>query len=78
VFRDFGPEFTIFDVNDEEPRTGIVQSISNDNPSFVSCVEGERLEFQYGDFVVFTEVKGMTGQNDAELDFNAVQRMMQS
>jgi len=29
VFHDFGTEFTVFDVNSEEPRTGIVESISN-------------------------------------------------
>lgn len=66
VFCDFGPEFTVYDVNGEEPRTGIVASISNDNPAIVSCVEDERLEFQDGDLVVFTEVKGMTELNDGK------------
>ena len=48
MFRDFEPEFTVFNVNGEELGTGVVESISNDNPSFVSCVEDERLEFQDG------------------------------
>jgi ubiquitin-activating enzyme E1 len=64
VFCDFGPEFTVFDVNGEEPHTGIIASISNDNPALVSCVDDERLEFQDGDLVVFSEVQGMTELND--------------
>lgn len=66
VFCDFGPQFTVYDVNGEEPRTGIVASISNDYPAIVSCVEDERLEFQDGDLVVFTEIKGMTELNDGK------------
>uniref|UniRef100_A0A2P2MDV3 E1 ubiquitin-activating enzyme n=1 Tax=Rhizophora mucronata TaxID=61149 RepID=A0A2P2MDV3_RHIMU len=66
VFCDFGAEFTVFDVDGEEPHTGIIASISNDNPALVSCVDDERLEFQDGDYVVFTEVHGMTELNDAK------------
>ncbi|XP_058214651.1 ubiquitin-activating enzyme E1 2-like isoform X1 [Rhododendron vialii] len=63
VFCDFGPEFTIFDVDGEDPHTGIIASISNDNPALVACVD-ERLEFQDGDLVVFSEVHGMAELND--------------
>ncbi|KAL9246593.1 hypothetical protein vseg_020110 [Gypsophila vaccaria] len=66
VFCDFGPEFTVVDVDGEEPHTGIIASISNDNPALVSCVDDERLEFQDGDLVVFTEVHGMTELNDGK------------
>ena len=66
IFCDFGPEFTVFDVDGEEPHTGIVASISNDNPALVSCVDDERLEFQDGDLVAFSEVKGMTELNDGK------------
>ncbi|KAM0995912.1 hypothetical protein ACFX2C_005981 [Malus domestica] len=66
VFCDFGPEFTVFDVDGEEPHTGIIASISNDNPAIVSCVDDERLEFQDGDLVVFSEVHGMTELNDGK------------
>ena len=45
---------------------GIITSISNDNPSLVSCVEDERLEFQDGDFVVFSEIHGITELNDGK------------
>eukprot|EP00268_Persea_americana_P018202 TRINITY_DN1900_c0_g1_i7.p1 TRINITY_DN1900_c0_g1~~TRINITY_DN1900_c0_g1_i7.p1 ORF type:complete len:1072 (-),score=180.51 TRINITY_DN1900_c0_g1_i7:554-3769(-) len=66
VFCDFGPEFTVIDVDGEEPHTGIIASISNDNPALVSCVDDERLEFQDGDLVVFSEVQGMTELNDGK------------
>lgn len=66
VFCDFGPEFTVFDVDGEEPHTGIIASISNDNPALVCCVDDERLEFQDGDLVVFSEVHGMTELNDGK------------
>ncbi|XP_026454052.1 ubiquitin-activating enzyme E1 1-like isoform X1 [Papaver somniferum] len=66
VFCDFGPEFTVVDVDGEEPHTGIIASISNDNPALVSCVDDERLEFQDGDLVVFSEVHGMTELNDGQ------------
>ena len=66
VFCDFGPEFTVFDVDGEDPHTGIIASISNDNPALVSCVDDERLEFQDGDLVVFSEVNGMTELNDGK------------
>ncbi|CAI9097290.1 OLC1v1033679C1 [Oldenlandia corymbosa var. corymbosa] len=64
VFCDFGPEFTVLDVDGEDPHTGIIASVSNDNPGLVACVEDERLEFQDGDLVVFSEVQGMTELND--------------
>ncbi|KAK6145241.1 hypothetical protein DH2020_022061 [Rehmannia glutinosa] len=66
AFCDFGPEFTVFDVDGEEPHTGIIASISNDNPALVACVDDERLEFQDGDLVVFSEIQGMTELNDGK------------
>lgn len=66
VFCDFGPEFAVLDVDGEEPHTGIIASISNDNPAFISCVDDERLEFEDGDLVVFSEVEGMTELNDGK------------
>ncbi|CAN6186275.1 unnamed protein product [Urochloa humidicola] len=66
VFCDFGPEFTVLDVDGEDPHTGIIASISNDSPALVSCVDDERLEFQDGDLVVFSEVQGMVELNDGK------------
>ncbi|CAH9129273.1 unnamed protein product [Cuscuta epithymum] len=66
VFCDFGPQFTVIDVDGEEPHTGIIASVSNDSPTQVSCVDDERLEFQDGDLVVFSEIHGMTELNDGK------------
>ncbi|WCJ34795.1 ubiquitin-activating enzyme 1 [Euphorbia peplus] len=66
VFCDFGPEFLVSDVDGEEPHTGIIASISNDELALVSCVDDERLQFQDGDLVVFSEVHGMTELNDGK------------
>ncbi|KAK9124596.1 hypothetical protein Sjap_014198 [Stephania japonica] len=66
VFCDFGPQFTVTDVDGEEPHTGIIASISNDTSALVSCVDDERLEFQDGDLVMFSEVQGMTELNDGK------------
>lgn len=66
VFCDFGPEFTVVDVDGEEPHSGIIASISNDSNALLSCVDDERLEFQDGDLVVFSEVKGMEELNDGK------------
>ncbi|KAK1421694.1 hypothetical protein QVD17_24240 [Tagetes erecta] len=66
VFCDFGPKFTVSDVDGEDPHTGIIASISNDNPPLVTCVDDERLEFQDGDLVVFSEIHGMTELNDGK------------
>ncbi|XP_073140543.1 ubiquitin-activating enzyme E1 1-like isoform X2 [Henckelia pumila] len=66
VFCDFGSEFTVFDVDGEVPHTAIIASISNDNPALVFCVDDERLEFEDGDLVVFSEIRGMTELNDGK------------
>ncbi|EEF35682.1 ubiquitin-activating enzyme E1 1 [Ricinus communis] len=66
IFCDFGPDFTVLDADGEDPHTGIIASISNDNPALVACVDDERLEFQDGDLVVFSEVQGMPELNDGK------------
>lgn len=65
VFTDFGPNFTVYDVDGEEPHSGIVASVSAENPALVTCVEDERLEFQDGELVQFSEVVGMDKLNTA-------------
>ncbi|KAJ0987627.1 hypothetical protein J5N97_005983 [Dioscorea zingiberensis] len=64
IFCDFGPEFTVVDVNGAEPHMGIISFISNSNPAEVICFDNEVLKFQDGDHVVFSEVLGMTELND--------------
>ncbi|KAI8466875.1 MAG: hypothetical protein J3K34DRAFT_432282 [Monoraphidium minutum] len=63
VFCDFGPSFTVFDTDGEEPHTGIVAAVTSGNPALVTCIDDERLEFQDGDLVTFSEVVGMTELN---------------
>eukprot|EP00775_Hariotina_reticulata_P006408 gene6408-6639_t len=64
VFCDFGPSFTVYDVDGEDPHSGIVASVSSGNPALVTCVDDERLEFQDGQLVTFSEVVGMTELNN--------------
>ncbi|KAK9812866.1 hypothetical protein WJX72_004885 [[Myrmecia] bisecta] len=64
VFTDYGPAFTVLDVDGEDPHTGIIASITPGPPTLVTCVDDERLEFQDGQLVVFSEVQGMTELND--------------
>lgn len=66
VFCNFGPQFTVFDVDGEEPHTSIIADITNDKSALVSCVDDERVQFQEGDLVVFSEVRGMKELNDGK------------
>ena len=66
IFCDFGTGFVVTDVDGEEPSQGIISSISNSTPALVTCVEEERLEFQDGEMVTFSEVSGMTELNDGK------------
>ncbi|GBG00327.1 ubiquitin-activating enzyme E1, partial [Raphidocelis subcapitata] len=63
VFCDFGPAFRVFDTDGEEPHSGIVASISSGSPALVTCIDDERLQFQDGDLVTFSEVVGMEALN---------------
>ncbi|GJN08164.1 hypothetical protein PR202_ga26057 [Eleusine coracana subsp. coracana] len=66
IFCDFGPDFTVIDVDGHPPHTGVIASISNGNPATVTCVDDDRLDFDDGDLVVFSEVQGMTELNDGK------------
>jgi ubiquitin-activating enzyme E1 len=66
VFSDFGEGFNVVDTDGEEPKMSIVAAITNDADSVVTIVEGEQLEFDDGDIVTFSEVKGMDGINGKE------------
>lgn len=64
IFTDFGDEFVVLDPNDEPPKTAIVANILD--CGHVSCVEGERVDFEDGDMAVFSEVEGMDELNDGK------------
>ncbi|THC92753.1 hypothetical protein EYZ11_007771 [Aspergillus tanneri] len=64
LFNDFGKNFTIGDATGEEPVSGIVAGI--DEEGLVSALDETRHGLEDGDFVTFTEVKGMEGLNDSD------------
>ena len=63
VFCDFGDSFEVTDVDGEEPHSGIIAGVTPGNPTLVTSVEDDRLEFEAGDLVTFTEVEGMVELN---------------
>jgi len=72
IFCDFGENFTVYDVNGENPHTSIVASIEAGSPTLVMGIEDERLEFEEGDVVEFSEVKGMTELNGVKARVRSV------
>eukprot|EP00736_Rhodelphis_marinus_P003571 Rmarinus@m.19049 len=57
AFADFGTGFKCLDTTGEQPKTGIVASIASDG--VVHTVDDERIDFEDGDTVTFSEVEGM-------------------
>eukprot|EP00899_Mesostigma_viride_P027629 jgi/Mesvir1/8050/Mv18206-RA.1 len=74
AFADFGPSFEVTDVDGEDPHSGIIASISNGNPAFVTCIDDERLEFQDGETVTLSEVKGMPELNTGTYKISGVKK----
>jgi ubiquitin-activating enzyme E1 len=64
VFVDFGEKFTVFDPTGEEPQTGIISSIEADGT--VAALDETRHGLEDGDWVQFTEVKGLEALNDGK------------
>ena len=56
IFCDFGPEFTVFDVNGAEPLSAMIAGITKDKDGVVTCLDEVRHGFEDGDYVTFTEV----------------------
>ncbi|KAI7875123.1 ubiquitin-activating emzyme E1 [Lichtheimia hyalospora FSU 10163] len=65
IFNDFGSKFEVIDATGEEPLTGMVAAITNDAEGVVTCLDETRHGLEDGDFVTFTEVKGMDGLNSS-------------
>ncbi|KAJ6113529.1 Molybdenum cofactor biosynthesis MoeB [Penicillium sp. IBT 18751x] len=61
LFNDFGKDFVVGDYSGEEPVSGIVAGIDEDG--LVSALDETRHGLEDGDYVTFTEVKGMEGLN---------------
>lgn len=56
IFCDFGPDFTVYDVNGANPLSAMIAGISKDQESVVTCLDEVRHGFEDGDYVTFTEV----------------------
>ncbi|KAJ5893728.1 hypothetical protein N7495_005419 [Penicillium taxi] len=63
IFNDFGKSFIVGDTTGEEPASGIVADIDEDG--LVSALDETRHGLEDGDFVTFTEVKGMDKLNNS-------------
>lgn len=64
IFTDFGENFTCADPTGENPLSGIVAGI--DIEGVVSALDETRHGLQDGDYVTFSEVRGMEALNDSE------------
>ncbi|RKO97311.1 hypothetical protein CXG81DRAFT_9757 [Caulochytrium protostelioides] len=65
-FVDFGEGFHVHDQDGEEPLTGLIASITEDDDGCVTTFEETRHGLETGDLVTFVEVQGMTGLNNSE------------
>uniref|UniRef100_A0A3B4BJG6 Ubiquitin-like modifier-activating enzyme 6 n=1 Tax=Periophthalmus magnuspinnatus TaxID=409849 RepID=A0A3B4BJG6_9GOBI len=63
VFCDFGEEFEVSDPTGEEPKDIFIQSITQDNPGVVTCMDNHPHGLETGQCVVFREVNGMDELN---------------
>lgn len=63
VFCDFGEEFEVSDPTGEEPKEIFIQSISQDNPGLVTCMDNQPHGLQTGQSIVFREINGMVELN---------------
>ncbi|KAL3207713.1 hypothetical protein MRX96_039588 [Rhipicephalus microplus] len=62
IFCDFGGNFRVVDPNGEEPLSVLITSITNDRDGVVTCLT--RHGFEDGDYVSFSEVRGMSEINN--------------
>ncbi|KAL7421709.1 E1 ubiquitin-activating protein [Cryptotrichosporon argae] len=66
VFNDFGKDFACVDATGENPQSGIIAHIEESEDAVVTCLDETRHGLEDGDFVTFSEVKGMEGINGQE------------
>jgi ubiquitin-activating enzyme E1 len=64
VFCDFGENHIVLDPNGEPPFQQMIASVTRDKPGVVTILDDRRLQLETGDFVKFTEVRGMTQLNN--------------
>lgn len=64
AFLDYGPEHIVTDHDGEQTKSYIVTMIEKGEKTKVTLHEDKRHIYQYGDYVQFREVEGMTQLND--------------
>uniref|UniRef100_A0A3B3YPT2 Ubiquitin-like modifier-activating enzyme 6 n=1 Tax=Poecilia mexicana TaxID=48701 RepID=A0A3B3YPT2_9TELE len=63
IFCDFGETFEVSDPTGEEPKEIFIQSITQNNPGIVTCMDNRPHGLQTGHNVIFREVHGMVALN---------------
>uniref|UniRef100_A0A7S3UZM0 E1 ubiquitin-activating enzyme n=1 Tax=Aplanochytrium stocchinoi TaxID=215587 RepID=A0A7S3UZM0_9STRA len=66
AFCDFGQDFVVADTNGEQAISRLVTSITQEKEGLVTVHDETRHGLEDGDFVTFSEVKGMTELNGCE------------
>ena len=66
AFNDFGNEFQVIDTTGENPVTGMVAAITKEVDGVVTCLDESRHGLEDGEYVTFTEIKGMGELNNCE------------
>jgi hypothetical protein len=51
VFNDFGPAFTVVDVDGNQPLSAMIASVGKEEKGVVACLDETRHGFETGDFV---------------------------
>ncbi|KAM6939967.1 ubiquitin-like modifier-activating enzyme 6 [Xenentodon cancila] len=63
VFCDFGDEFEVSDPTGEESKEIFIQSITQDNPGVVTCMDNQPHGLETGQSIILREVRGMVELN---------------
>ncbi|ORX81993.1 ubiquitin-activating emzyme E1 [Basidiobolus meristosporus CBS 931.73] len=66
AFCDFGEGFVVNDATGENPHTSMIAAVSKDAEGVVTCLDESRHGLEDGDYVTFTEIKGMEELNGCE------------
>lgn len=66
VFNDFGDDFACIDTTGENPLSGMILYVEDGPEALVTCIDETRHGLEDGDFVTFTEIKGMEALNGCE------------
>ena len=72
AFLDYGEKHMIIDKNGEELHSMVIQGITAGEKTLVQVMEDKRHGFADGDYVIFSEVQGMTEINDKSYEVTVV------